>query len=133
NLVARHRPVYRSGSERYRTEGPAPGGKRAVCRGGGGCRRFAGGRMAGDPTEAGQSLVLVRLARLRVRRPGSRLADSAFCRTHFLVVADVEGDEARAASARRELFTPDAVSDFKHRYSAVLCGGIDVWARQRAD
>ena len=65
-------------------------------------RRIARRRVARHPAEAGQPVVLVRHAGLRVRRPRPRLADPAVRRTVLLAVADVARPEAGAgASATR--------------------------------
>src|SRR6266581_4087394 len=57
---------------------------------------------------------------------------SSWSSVRFLVLVDVAGTEARAGTARRELFALDVVSDFEHCHPAVLCSRTNVWRAQPA-
>ena len=133
DFMAGNGTLHRPRSEQPGAEGAEAGSECPVRCADSGCRRIAGGRVAGHSAEAREPVVLVRLTGLRIRGPGALLADPAIWGTGVLAVADVARAASGVGEARREPAIAGAVPHFGDCDPAVLCGWLDVWAAQSAD
>ena len=79
-----------------------------------GGRWFTRGRVDGHPAETRQSMVLVRLAGLRICRSRPPLADPALCRFDVLAVADVARSQAGVGAQRRKPLPAYALPCLEH-------------------
>src|SRR3954470_15496121 len=88
--------------------------------------------MAWHPAEARKPVVLAGIAGVRICRSRPVMADPVVCRALLLALPDVARIETCACQEGREPLAADALPDFLHRDSALLCGRLDVRTTQSA-